>query len=535
MTAEPVPGTVPPRAEAPASVAAVRSFINKRRRRNWVDIYTAGFALVIAAIYGANFLASPLSRLSAPGGHAAATHAAATQAVAGAGLVIGAGAGLLLLAQALGPLALSPADASWLLLTPLRRRAVLRRSALTLALLATLAGGLLGVLGLAMAGPYLRIARSGLPGSWLALSAVAGAGYCLAAVAGEALAQPSRRPRRVIRTACAAVAAAAVAGAVAGDRWAAVTTAVTAAFGRLSTPIFACAALAGLALAAAAWLLLWRRLAAFPAAVLRADSARSGRALLAAQFLNFPLLFWIAEDNHWRSRLLRSRPWPRLPPPLVLAWADWRRLGRRPGPLAVLAMAAVVPTLLEAALTGRARPYLAAAALILGAIAAGAQGTATSRRDQDDPALLRLLGVDAGQALLARAALPALLSACWLALALAVGCAIGTLSGWLWPLLGLLAGPGVAAGALRLARTARIDPADRGPDTPMGNTPPWLISRLLSVGLAVAGGAPLLAALVHGAAHASNVADQFLLSVIVLGGYLVLTRSAARHAASPPG
>ena len=74
---------------------------------------------------------APLSRLSKSASHAAATHAAATQAVAGAGLVIGVGVGLLLLAQALGPLALSPADASWLLLTPLDRRAVLRRSALT--------------------------------------------------------------------------------------------------------------------------------------------------------------------------------------------------------------------------------------------------------------------------------------------------------------------------------------------------------------------------------------------------------------------
>ncbi len=104
--------------------------------------------------------------------------------------MIGVGIGLLLLAQALGPLALSPADASWLLLTPLGQAAVLRRAALTVALLATVAGALLGVLGLAMAGPYLRLARSGLPGSWLFLSAVAGAGRCLAAVAAEALAQP---------------------------------------------------------------------------------------------------------------------------------------------------------------------------------------------------------------------------------------------------------------------------------------------------------------------------------------------------------
>ena len=524
MTAEPM--TIAD--DAAVSVATVRSFLGKHRRRSWVDWYVAGFALLIVAIYGANFLASPLSRLSKSASHAAATHAAATQAVAGAGLVIGVGMGLLLLAQALGPLALSSADASWLLLTPLNRRAVLRRAALAVAVLATLAGAVLGVLGLAMAGPYLRLSGSGVPGSWLFLSAVAGAGCFLAAVAGAAIAQPRGRPRAVIRAVCLAVAVVAVAGGVAGERWSAITRAVTAVFGGLSTPVFDIAALVALALAAIAWLLLWRQLAAFPASVLRADSARSGRALLAAQYFNFSLLFWIAEDNHWRGRLLRSRPWPKLPPPLALAWADWRRLSRRPGPLVTLAVAAVVPALLGIAITGRLRLDLIVVALIAGAVAVGSQATTATKRDQDDPALRRLLGVDAGRALVARAVLPSLLSGCWLALSLAVLLAAGTLSGWLWPVLGLIAGPGVAAGVLRLARTARINPADRGPDTPMGNTPPWLISRALSVIVALIGAGPLVAALLKGQAHATTVIDQCAASVIVLWVYLMIAKSLSR-------
>jgi MFS family permease len=524
MIAEPVTAGDHPR----VSVATVRSFLGKHRRKSWVDWYVAGFALLIAAIYGSDFLATPLSRLSKPASHAAQTHAAATQAVAGAGLVIGVGVGLLLVAQALGPLALSPADASWLLLTPLDRRAVLRRSALVIAVLATLAGALLGVLALAMAGPYLRLSGSGLPGSWLFLSAVAGAGCCLAAVAAEALAQPRDRPRAVIRAVCLAVAVIAVAGGVAGERWSAITRAVTAVFGGLSTPDFAAAALAALCVAAVAWLLLWRQLASFPAGVLRADSARSGRALLAAQYFNFSLLFWIAEDNHWRGRLLRSRPWPKLSPALALAWADWRRLSRRPWPLVMLAVAAVVPALLGIAITGRSRPDLIAVALIAGAVAVGAQGTTTTKRDQDDPALLRLLGVDAGRALVARAVLPSLLSGCWLALSLTVLCAAGALSGWLWPLIGLVAGPGVAAGVLRLARTARINPADRGPDTPMGNTPPWLVSRMLSVIVALIGAVPLFGALLKGEAHATTVIDQCAASVIVLWVYLMIARALSR-------
>jgi len=98
MTAEPL---TTDGGNTPVSVAEVRSFLGKHRRRSWVDLYVVGFALVIVGIYGSDFLASPLSRLSQPATHAAATHAAATQAVAGAGLVIGVGVGLLLLAQAL--------------------------------------------------------------------------------------------------------------------------------------------------------------------------------------------------------------------------------------------------------------------------------------------------------------------------------------------------------------------------------------------------------------------------------------------------
>jgi hypothetical protein len=504
------------------SVAAVRSFIGRHSRRTWVDWYVVGFGVLIAAIYGANFLAGPLSRLTRSASHAAATHAAATQAVAGAGLVIGAGAGLLLLAQALGPLALSPADASWLLLSPLDRRAILRRPALVAAVAATLAGALLGVLALAMAGPYLRLTGTGVPGTWLLLSAVAGAGCCLAAVTAEALAQPWQRPRSAIRAACGALAVIAAAGALAGMKWTSVTRAVTAVFGGLSTPDFAAAAVAAAVVAAVACVLLWRALATFPADVLRIDSARSGRALLAAQFLNFSILFRIAEDNYWRVRLIHSKPWPRLPPAMVLAWADWRRLARRPGPLAVLAVGAVVPALIGAAITGRARLDLIAAAIVGGALAAGLQGTTGAERDLDNPALRRLLGVRKREALAARAVLPALLSACWLALALALLGAVGVLNGWLWPLLGVVAGPGAAAAALRLARTAPINPADRGPDLPMGNTPPWAIARILSVLLCLLGIGPLLATLIKGQVLASSIPDQFVFSAIVLGAYLLL-------------
>jgi Family of unknown function (DUF6297) len=509
--------------DAGVSVATIRAFIGKRRRRSWLDWYFAGFVLVVASLYLADLLASPLSRLGTAG-HTA-TQAAASQAVVGSGLVIGAAAGLLLLALTLGPLALSPADASWLLLSPLDRRAVLRRPAMTAAVLAAAAGALLGVLGLSMAGPYLAPRSAALSSSWLALAAVAGAGLFLAAVAAEALAQPTEPRRRLARGCAAVVAVVALAGAVLGDRSTAVSHAITAGFAGLSTSALGTTAAVALVIAAVAAILTWRLLARFPAAVLRTDSARAGRALTAAAFLNVPLLAWIAEDDHWRARLLPSRRWPKFPPAMVLAWADWRRLGRRPGSLAVLAVSTVAPALLGAAISAHTSGFIIAAALLAGALAAGTQGTTASKRDLNDPGLPRMFGVNAGPALAARALLPALLATAWLTIALTVLAALGVLPGWRWPLLGLAAGPALAAVALRMARTAPINPAEPGIDTPMGTYYPWMITRIVSLVFGVIAMYPALRAVHAGHVYAATFIGQLILSAVVLGGYLMIAGS----------
>jgi hypothetical protein len=153
---------------------------------------------------------------------------------------------------------------------------------------------------------------------------------------------------------------------------------------------------------------------------------------------------------------------------------------------------------------------------------AGLHGTAATRRDTNDQALRRMLGIDQRAALRARAVLPALLAAAWLALALTLLVATGVLHGWLWPLLGLVAGPGVAAAALRMARTAPINPADQGPNLPIGPTPPWLISRLLSVVVGLIGGYPMLRAVHAGQLHSGTFVEQIVLSAVVLGGYLFI-------------
>jgi len=513
----------------PPRVTAIRSFIRRRRRRPWYDWYSTGFAVVLAVILLWDLLAQPFNRLNGAG---EVVGSAPTQAVAGAALVIGAAAGLLVLAQALGPLALSPADAAWLLLTPLNRRDVLRRPAAAAAGIAVAAGGVLGVLALAMAGPFLRLPNGPgthrVPWAWLLLCAVAGAGFFAAAMLAGVLAQPWPRWRVRLRAAGAVVGVAATVGAVAGERWTVVSRAITDRFAELDTRSFGLIAVVAVAAAGMAALLVRRMLPHFPAGVVRADSARAGTVLLAAAFLNVPLLTWIAEDNHWRGRRLHSRPWPRLAafsprlgPAFVLAWADWRRLGRRPAVLAALAVSALAPALAGAAFTGRAHGWVTAAVLLAGAIAAGTQGTAATRRDTNDPALRRLLGVDAEAALVARAVLPALLGAAWLTLALALLALTGELPGALWPVLGLAAGPGVAAAALRIARTAPINPADQGPDAPV-TAPPWLLTRAGSLLLGLIAAWPTLRAVYAGHVHASTFGAQVVVAAVVLAGYLML-------------
>ena len=188
----------------------------------------------------------------------------------------------------------------------------------------------------------------------------------------------------------------------------------------------------------------------------------------------------------------------------------------------MLAAGALVPALAGAAITGKPHGWTIAVTLLAGAIVAGLHGTATTRRDTNDQALRRMLGVDARAALLARAALPALLAAAWLTLALTVLVATGVLHGWLWPALGLFAGPGVAAAALRMARTAPINPADQGPNLAIGTDP----------ALADQPGAerrrrpdrrlPHAAAVHAGQVHGGGLIAQLLVSAVVLGGYLFI-------------
>jgi hypothetical protein len=547
-------GTAPLAVRAAPRVAVVQKFTRGRRQGRWLDWYVTGFGVLIACIYLGNFLVQPLRRLS--GG---VRDLPVGQGETGLALVVALAAGLLLLAQSLGPLTLSPADASWLLMSPLNRRGVLLRSLGALSVLAVLAGALLGILALAMAGPYIRAFTPARLGEWIPLAALAGGALAVAAVAALVLLQPyPRHSRPGVRGLLRIIALAAVVVAVAGEHWMSLPRAVARGLGPFSLAAAQSLTVAAVAVAVVAGLAAWARLRSFPADVLWADSAHAGRVRLAAAFLNIQLLGWIAEDNHWRRRVLVSRPWPaptRWPARLqaipastafLLSWGDWRRLGRRPGTLLALAASAVAPALVAGALTGAARGVAGALVLLLGGIAAASQGCAGLRRDTNDVTLRRMLGVAPRPALVARAVLPALLAAGWLALALGVLASAGVLhvkgdsavpAPALWVMLGLVAGPGLTPSAMSLARTAPVDAGVQGAaDTGMGPMPTWLISRFLSVLLGVIGIFPALGAVIgaFGGIHAAHgqhpgvglapgtLAVQAILSAALLCLYLLV-------------
>jgi hypothetical protein len=286
--------------------------------------------------------------------------------------------------------------------------------------------------------------------------------------------------------------------------------------------VAAAAGAAAVAVTVAWW--VWRRLAVFPAHAVLHASARLGGAVDATIGLEAALLARVAEDTYWRGRRLRSRRWPQLPAALAVAWQEWRMLGRRPARLALVLASTTLPALLSVATGGRAP--ITVVALFAGALLSATTGTAGLRRDTDSPALRRLLGVDETAVLIARAVLPALLSAAWCALALELMTAVGALPTGPWWLLGAGVAPALSAAALRMAQRAPINHASVPIVMPMtlARIPTgWLVWGLSGLDLAVPGCAALLRALLDPPTDlGALVAVQTLLGGLVLTVYLWL-------------
>ncbi|MGW0590774.1 DUF6297 family protein [Streptosporangium sp. NPDC002607] len=508
-------------------VQAVRALIRSRGRvpMSWSDRYVALFGLAMAVTVLAQPIASALATM--------AGQADPSRLGAGVALIALAYAGFLSLARTLGPVALTAADAAWLLLSPLPRRAVLGRSAVILLAISSLVGAGLGLALLAVLGAPDQFTPRLVTAVLLGVSAAVGG------MAAAVLAQSSQHWDSWLQGALVVLAIVAALATVLGSgpgRHLLVAVA--------DAPVSLGAASAALCGTVTALLVrrAWAALGRVHARTVLAASTRAGRVAAATVVLELGALTWIAEDGHWRRRTLRSRPWPaplsgslswpmpRLPrplsAPLALAWQDWRRLGRRPGRLAALLAATALP-----ALAAQAAGGLSPVAMILvagGALTAAVACTTGARRDGEDPSLARLFGVGARAALTARALLPLLLSAVWLTLALAGLTAMGALPAGPWWLFGPLSAPALAAGALRMVRRGFVDHSMPVIDTPMGSVPMGpLVWAMTGVDIAALGCAPALLALITGpSALGALVVAQALSGAAVLTALLLRARRA---------
>ncbi|MGW0806760.1 DUF6297 family protein [Nonomuraea sp. NPDC002799] len=499
--------------EPEVSVRTVRAYLASRRRArpSLVDRYVAGFTLALLTAVLGQPLSTTISGLGVP--------ADPGRMGAGAALLALGLAGLLAAARAAGPVLVPAADASWLILSPLNRRSLLGRTGRMLFMVAIPAGVVLG---------FGLVAALGAPDQlvWRLLGALAvGVSASVGVMALAVLGQASQSWQVWSTAAMAALLVLAVV-LVSGQARVVLTVAASA-----SVPMVAAAASGAVAASALLARQAWAALGRIPARTVIAGSTRAGHLANAAAGLDPSGLTWIAEDNHWRARKLSSRRWPSLPAPLALAWHDWRRVARRPGRLAVMSGTAALPAVLAQA--GAAPPVLGAAVLG-GALAVAATGTSGARRDNDNPALARLLGVGRRRALAARSVLPGLLGGAWAAAALgaltlhlagspAAGGVVGP-----WWLFGLPAAPALAAAALRMARRDPVDHSMPVIDTPGGAIPTGpLIWAVTGIDLAVIGCLPAAMAL---AAQPDELAPYLLAQAVsgltVLAGYIWRARPA---------
>ncbi|MFF4777751.1 DUF6297 family protein [Microtetraspora fusca] len=499
-----------------ASARAIIRAPRAKRERTWQDRYTLAFGIAVLGAVAAEPLSRVWNRIVAP----AATTDPATIGT-GLALVVLAYAGLIALARLVGPITVSPADAAWLVPSPLTRRAVLRPAAVRLLVASVVAGAVLGVTVLTVLGvPDLATLR-------VAGAVLVAVAACVGGAATAVLAQRGDPESDRLGVALAALAALAIVAGLAAASgaalpWRSLLTALprVPASVIVGVAVAACLAATGLAVRA------WRALSRFPSRAVIASSARVGQATDAIVTLEPGLLTWIAEDNHWRARRLRSRPWPHLPAPLALAWVEARRLGRRPTRLAALLAAAAFPALAAVATGGITPPV--AVALLAGALTAAASATAGARRDIENPTLIRLAGVSRQAARAARAIPPALLAGAWLAAALAalglVGPGVAAGASW-WAFVPLCAPP-IAVAALRMAGRGPIDHSLPVLDTPGGPVPLGpLFWGVTGIDVAVLGCAPALAALLlQPAQTAGFLTAQAAATVLTVGAFLLRAR-----------
>jgi hypothetical protein len=433
------------------------------------------------------------------------------------GVVLAAGlawaGAVLAAAAALGPVSTSTPALQWLFTAPLDRRALLAPAAaqvLGMGLLVGLAQGLLTLtLSTAGAGAVL-------------LAAVAGGLIVVGVAAGVQSA--SRRPARLLsRLATVLAVAAAAVGVLSATGVPVGAVAVTGPWG---WPLAAGHhSWVGALVAAGALVVpfsLWYRLPALTLANLTDAAQSSGAATAVFVTLDPGRASRAAEDRRWRGRRLGPDRLPRIAGRFVATGQDALLLARSPVRLLLAAALTTVPVLATGLPVSR---WVIAAAWLLSGVVAAAAGTANARRDRDDRALARLLGLTDGQLFTGRVAVPVVLCTLWCTVAmLAIGAQATGGPPLAWALLGACAGPGLAAGALRSARRQQVRHDIAPLVAPTGTLPTGLLMWLSGgIDVAVLALWPSLFAIITQHPQAA-LANQALFSAGALTGIILVAR-----------
>jgi hypothetical protein len=401
-------------------------------------VYVAVFSIAVIAVMALDTLKAVFSPL--------VPHLSGIGALAAATVCTG----LLFLAlRRLGPVTVSRPAAYFLLTAPVSRRRLLSPALRTAAFGAGLAGAAaaFGVLGNAVtSGSLLLVATGALVGVLLT-------GVASAAQSRPRLASPADATARVALALGLAVLVAEAAG------WT-----PPASDGEIATPVVVPVTGALAVLAAAALLLGVRDLARTPNDEILESAKTAGTLADSVYGIEPSFLAEMLERRYWARRRLTSVTLPRRLPPLT--GQDLLLARRRPARLLWTAASTTMPLLLAGA-----PRWVLLIALLAGTMVAARATTTTVKTDAGNPVLLRLLGLTSRQVVQQRLWVPAVLSAAWATVALALLQLSGALPPGQWWLLGIAVGPIGAASAVRAARAGFVRNDLIPIDTPMGSVP----------------------------------------------------------------
>ncbi|WP_025619573.1 DUF6297 family protein [Salinispora cortesiana] len=449
----------PVRPAAPAPVHA-RRWIRRRRiaAEGRVDLSTV-YVVTLTVLMAAALVGEPVARVVWP------SEVSGDPAVTPFVAAVAALAAFFVLLRQLGPLSVSRSDATWLLLAPISRRSLLAPALALTTVAALVVGAGIGitVTGRIVARPVelLALWAGGLTG------AAAAVFVALLAIAGQ--------PRP-------AAARFADGGGVAVGAGSLVVAAALSATGGPGLPAVPVPPLVVLAAGIAALVvglflvgLTGRAVERWPAAPIAEASINAGAYADVAYAVEPSYLAEMSARRFWRSRtrvrttrLLPTR-WlsPLIAQDLIILRRKAPRLWWPVGAVAVPVYLADGPA------------WLLLGVVLIGALgAAGFTGEST-HSDAANPAMLRLLGLTGRQVTAARLVVPAVIAGGWLAITLAVLQGLGALTGPWW-VLGLLAGPAVAAGAHQRAKASAASVGTILIDTPLGAFPAGMLLWLLN-------------------------------------------------------